>query len=167
MRASLRTVWAVRAVRAEWRTSSFTSFTSFTRTSSGRLLSTLYYFALEVSHALGLNRAEQLPYFGSSLVVFTEVINVDLIRSLMIWFINRQGGRQPETKDNPQIAAEDSYFGQIHFTIKTNTFCNLDKYIKQFGQIYKAISTNIFVNLDKCILQCWQIDQNCCTGFIF
>ena len=36
--------------------------------------------------------------------------------------------------------------GQIHLSIWTNTFINLDKYIYQFGQIHLAIWTNTFSN---------------------
>ena len=38
-----------------------------------------------------------------------------------------------------------------HFSIGSNTFCNLDKYILQLGQLYWAIWRNAFVCLDKYI----------------
>ena len=44
-------------------------------------------------------------------------------------------------------------FGHIHFTIRTNTFDDLDKYIWWFGQIHLTIWTNTLDNLDNSIFQ--------------
>ena len=52
----------------------------------------------------------------------------------------------------------------MHFTIWTNTFCDLDNYILCFGQIYFVIWTNKFYNLDKCILQFGQIHLTTCKN---
>ena len=46
-------------------------------------------------------------------------------------------------------------FGQIHYTIWTNAFYNMTKYIIQFGHIHHTIWTNTLYNVDKKNLTFW------------
>ena len=50
---------------------------------------------------------------------------------------------------------------KIHFAIGINTFCKWDKYILQSGEIHFAIGKNQFCNWEKYILQLGQIHQDC------